>query len=410
MIKSIRFTVVRASSYYVLGGVRLYDLNGLILPIKFTNNYDAGATAYFHIENKHYNSGKATTTNVYSATSYAVDNAFDTSTYTETDSTRNNYWLSGSANYVDLSFDNPIALSKIDLRPYCGDGASRKINSVTIALTMYNGEVVTKTFDTSSYIENEKMTIDLLAMLEESGKSYNELFLMKNISTNKIYSTDVFRQEYLVKMTSNTVDAYGGNITVSASSVYSVNYLAWKAFRRGAGDSYGWVSLNGKTTNQWLQIDYGERKYVNWVRLTSRNYNQPTEHLKSFDILGSYDGVNWKVVGEFRDVPSWGQSETREYKLQFPKDYRYYRVSVIANQGYSNYVTIGDVVFGYTSIVELDNLNEENYKKYGSSEIRDFNMPLGSIIKPIHKEQIQNNNVASVTLGERPKSIKLIKR
>lgn len=63
-------------------------------------------------------------------------------------------------------------------------------------------------------------------------------------------------------------DATGNNgtgYTVSASSIYSSSYDAWKAFNGDTvGGDKGWFSQSGNTGPQWLQIQFTNAQVVNF--------------------------------------------------------------------------------------------------------------------------------------------------
>ncbi|WP_051263153.1 discoidin domain-containing protein [Tuberibacillus calidus] len=120
------------------------------------------------------------------------------------------------------------------------------------------------------------------------------------------------------KMTGNTTDG----VTVSASSVYqnSSNYAAFKAFD-GNASTYWTPNVNNAG---WLQIDFGKQKIIKQYgfKIGSFNYSP-----KDFTFQGSNDGVNWDIL-DSESITDWVAGETRNWEIEDPKPYRYYKLDI----------------------------------------------------------------------------------
>ncbi|EJW13996.1 DNRLRE domain-containing protein [Paenibacillus alvei] len=137
-------------------------------------------------------------------------------------------------------------------------------------------------------------------------------------------------------MTSNNTPA---PYVISASSFSSTNY-AWRAFNKST--SGYWQTSTGKTSGEWIQIDYGvgNEKYISSYKISAFTNNGV---IKSFRLLASNDEVNWIEIDKRTNEPSWGTDEVRSYTIlgNPAEKFRYYRLVVL--ESYFNFVNIGQL-------------------------------------------------------------------
>lgn len=193
----------------------------------------------------------------------------------------------------------------------------------------------------------------------------NKILLLSN---NKIHSLkDWLYKWHETKMTSNTTPT---PFIASASSVWDSRYESWKAFN-GTNIDYSdcWATANWKVTG-WIQIDFGEKKRVNMLSLTSRNNSDLRHSVETFpkDIIvyGSNDGVNFKQIKSFNSLSVTTYNET--ITLELPTSYyRIYRLEVLSNNGNTSYTAIGEILYGLKEdkVINIPSYSEQNFINYG---------------------------------------------
>ncbi|MFJ7982415.1 discoidin domain-containing protein [Lysinibacillus xylanilyticus] len=358
-VKEISFKCTKASVYYSIGGVRIYDKNGNIYPIKFpTKNSSTSNT--FYIQGTDI-TGVVSTTNSYGSY-YFVDSPFDTDKPIITSYTSNNYWLSSSADTIKISFDKNIVVSRIDFVPYCGNGSDRKQSAVEVtAVDSGRNILLQEKYNTSSYVENQ-----VYSAFTPRLSYYKDMLLNSN---NKIYSLVSIDTIYVTNMTSNTAPS---PYVASASSEYSGSSGAWKAFD---GTTSVWESKT--TTNEWIQIDYGKSTKINNVTIQSST-SYPDRFPKSFEILGSNDGVEFHSIATITDEKAWSKEESRLYHFK-NRNYKSYRLKILSSFSNSS-IMIGEMLFGYdaTILYAIPTNSQQNFIKYGYNSLKDMNKTLSN--------------------------------
>ncbi len=198
-----------------------------------------------------------------------------------------------------------------------------------------------------------------------------ELVLLS--SNNKTYSLKSKEVKHATNMSSDTLPS---PFVASASSVYSTSLTAYKAFSgENTNAISSWVSADG-SPNSWVQIDYGSKKIANIVYVTNRNDfdSFANSSPKDFNILGSNDGISFDVIAEIKNQTNWIQNETRKFLISEPKEYRYYRLEIISNNG-GTYTAIGEILYASEQgFAELPSLSEQNFVNYGETSISNFNV------------------------------------
>ena len=136
----------------------------------------------------------------------------------------------------------------------------------------------------------------------------------------------------------------------SAKSVYSTEYVSWKAFNSATGDS-SCAGGNGSVPagtdiptdgEWWIQVDLGVKKAATqgrWRTRSGGNWAGANEGLPAdFQILGSNDDTAWNdtvtsgkwiVTGSFTDYPQLAaETWCTPFILDSPGYYRYWRMKV----------------------------------------------------------------------------------
>lgn len=191
----------------------------------------------------------------------------------------------------------------------------------------------------------------------------SSVFLLRD--NNKLYSLESIDTWYSTNMTSDKTPV---PLVASASSVYGSSFPAWKSFNgTNIVSSYDvWASANGQLTG-WIQIDYGKSLKVNRLRLgATSDADYLPANPKTFNILYSNDGITFSKATTIRNQTNWTVKENREYVFKEFKA-RYIRIEVLENNGHTNYVTIGEILFGCKTFTlkQIPILSLSNFIDYG---------------------------------------------
>ncbi|HBT70780.1 MAG TPA: hypothetical protein DEB37_00450 [Lysinibacillus sp.] len=367
-VKEIAFKCTKASTYYTIGGIRLYDKNDKIYPIKFS--LKNGLTSnIFYIQGTDI-TGTVSVTNSW-GTYYFVDSPFDTDKSIVTNYPSINYWLSSSADTIKISFDKSVQISRIDFVPYCGNGTDRKQNAVEIiAIDETQNLLLQEKYNTSTYVENQ-----VYSVLTPTLTFLRSVLLKSN---NSIYSYESNNVKHVTKMTSNTAPS---PLVASASSIYSSSYPAWLAFNGTRTDVNNcWITSSSLLTDQWVQIDFKDKKRVNHIEVVGMGVN-PTSSPKNFTIFGSNDGITFYPILRINNQTNWGIFESRKFSFNYVAEYRYYRFHMHDNNGYATYSGVVDIVYSLigSSLMILNNSSVKSFVNYGSTRLIDMNKPIRNI-------------------------------
>ncbi|UXJ70198.1 discoidin domain-containing protein [Lysinibacillus fusiformis] len=364
-VKEIAFKCTKASTYYTIGGVRLYDKNDKIYPIKFSSKN--GLTSnIFYIQGTDI-TGTVSATNSW-GTYYFVDSPFDTDKSIVTSYPNVNYWLSSSADTIKITFNIPVKISKIDFVPYCGNGTDRKQNAVEIIVIDETQNIfLQEKCNTSTYVENQ-----VYPVLTPTLTSLRSVLLKSNDS---IYSYESNNVKHVTKMTSNTTPS---PLVASASSIYSSSYPAWLAFNGTRTDVNNcWITSSSLLTDQWVQIDFKDKKRVSHIEVVGMGVN-PTSSPKNFTVSGSNDGISFYPLLKINNQINWGTFESRGFNFNYVVNYRYYRFHIHDNNGYASYTGIVDIVYSLngSALMNLNNSSKKSFVNYGNIRLFDMNKPI----------------------------------
>ncbi|MEK3769635.1 discoidin domain-containing protein [Paenibacillus sp. FSL R5-0887] len=174
---------------------------------------------------------------------------------------------------------------------------------------------------------------------------FSLLLLFSFVSITKANTTTV--SSLIPVMTSNTSPSG----VVSASSEWGIDHQAFNAFNNNNND-YGWASKEGVPYG-WIAYEFESPQIVNSYSLTGRgkNENVAKESPKNWTFEG-WDGENWVVLDTQNNITGWTTSADKVFAFNNEKEYKKYRLNISENNGYSYFVTIGEIKMNYTPAPE----------------------------------------------------------
>lgn len=147
-----------------------------------------------------------------------------------------------------------------------------------------------------------------------------------------------FNPDVIPLMAANT----NADCTITSSSQYDANYMPWKACDNYNGDAFCWLTQNGINTG-WFKLNFTNPKKAVALALTSRNSTDAnTTSPRDFIIEGSNDDINYTLLGGYTGITGWLQNEKRLFAFLNTTIYKYYRVTITANNGLAAYTGIGE--------------------------------------------------------------------
>nr|WP_246506578.1 Ig-like domain-containing protein [Kistimonas asteriae] len=153
-------------------------------------------------------------------------------------------------------------------------------------------------------------------------------------------------------MTSNTDQGF----VVSASGQATADYAAHKAFdgvdASSANNANSWATAG---SSGWLQVDTGEPITVWRYDLKAIGRDQGREP-RDWQLLGSNDGVNFEVIDSHSSVTDWSLREVKDFELDEPATYRYFKLDISSNNGDSYTGVDGFQLFQVATTDEGDSL------------------------------------------------------
>lgn len=160
------------------------------------------------------------------------------------------------------------------------------------------------------------------------------LFSLLGINVN---ATVQYTDDLVPAMTSNT----SPNGIASASSEYSADYAAYKAFDNLKNLVY-WSSTG---TTGWLAYEFSTPKIIkkytmNWALDTNNAYTSQCPKNWTFE---AWNGTQWVVLDTRTNQINWDYNVKREYTFSNSTAYNKYRINVSANNGSLSYLGIGEI-------------------------------------------------------------------
>ena len=124
----------------------------------------------------------------------------------------------------------------------------------------------------------------------------------------------------------------------------SCPYLGTKAFDDGSLTDFNsrWLANKSTLPNSWVQFQFNEgAKVVNAYRVYGlTSYDYATRDPKDFQLDGSNDGTNWTLLDSQSNQTSWGDHEARFFEFTNRTPYSYYKFTITANNGASDYTGV----------------------------------------------------------------------
>lgn len=147
----------------------------------------------------------------------------------------------------------------------------------------------------------------------------------------------------LVGLTGNMTNYTTGGVTVSASS--DSGSFAWRASDASGVSTY-WQPANNSLP-AWIKYDFGSAVTIRsyWMKSNYSSFGvTPNTAPTQWYLEGSNDNASWINLGAV-DNRDFNQ-QTGVYQVESPGSYRYYRLTVTANNGASNQqMRIGELRF-----------------------------------------------------------------
>ena len=147
-------------------------------------------------------------------------------------------------------------------------------------------------------------------------------------------------QDITPKMTSNTTPA---PYKVSASGTLNVDFAPWKAF---SGTNTGGIdSWAGNSIACWIKFDFNKNTRIDAIMTQERDSTPNGTMPKEMILYGSNDDIFYEGVLTISNQILWSQAEGRIFKLDNAVSFRYYKLNVLENTGYSTSSVIGLIKF-----------------------------------------------------------------
>jgi len=190
------------------------------------------------------------------------------------------------------------------------------------------------------------------------GKVFtHEIGKINTLSIKEIRESK-FVPTYNMIVTNMTANNAPTPFVASASSTHTnTSFQIWKAFNGTLIDANdAWISKGNYIDgigSEWIQIDYGETKFINTLFLTHRAI-ATSYSPKEFEILGSNDEKNFEILHTVDNQADWGVGERRVFTFNNTQGYRYYRLKILeVNTTQAGaYVQIGEIQYGYKNEVK----------------------------------------------------------
>lgn len=240
--------------------------------------------------------------------------------------------------YVSTDNDMLTNVDTVVKYDFIGDTSTRIVN----ADSFYTTSAYTR-----AYIErqSDKSNIKLVYWTNDSVMLGTARAIIYYTKTTDGVEDDWLGYEYTRPATAMSSNTSGGYV-VTASSEYSSNFAAWKAFNKSNSDSYCWATAY-EDTNRWIQIKLDIPLNHVTVTITNRNHGSLVNGIIDGEILGSGDGSEWKTLCTItgRDGATSGLSTT--HYCDVDGTFEYFRIKAKKVYNDTN-VAIGEIsIKGY---------------------------------------------------------------
>lgn len=151
-------------------------------------------------------------------------------------------------------------------------------------------------------------------------------------------------------------------VTASSYRTADGGYNPYKAFdndNNKVTSGHVWITADGTKTG-WIKLDFNKKTAISHFSIqchTSINSTTTTHMLKDFVLYGSDDDIVYNKIKEFYGETGWVFDEKRIFDLNGSFVYRYYKLEILSNNGYSSFSAIPELRF-------LNKSTENKYIKY----------------------------------------------
>ncbi len=224
--------------------------------------------------------------------------------------------------------------------------SARLLKNSNILKLQSNTDRLTQSGDTGFYLfENDVVTeINYFSAKEDKTNSFKTQTIL-NCPKNEKGKPDFIKKiEFSLDIVPAMASAENEDCIITSSSAYDANYLPWKVFRNHNADVYSWLTQSGVPTG-WLKITFKKTTpKVAAISINSRNATDAgTISPKNFIVEGSNDDLNWDLLGDFNEITGWAQNEKRTFALRYTDNYKYYRLTIVQNNGHATLCGIGEL-------------------------------------------------------------------
>lgn len=132
-------------------------------------------------------------------------------------------------------------------------------------------------------------------------------------------------------MTSNTTPA--PYVVSASSSLETTDAYVWNAFDGTTTGITKWETVSGIIA-AWIKIDFGSVKTIDAFSIKCKTGF--TSAPKDFVLYGSNDNIIYESITTLSNEILWSADEDRLYRLQCSVSYRYYKLNIITNNGFTS--------------------------------------------------------------------------
>ena len=160
------------------------------------------------------------------------------------------------------------------------------------------------------------------------------LAIMLGYSTNVFAANDIYTDNLIPKMTSDT--SPNGKVTYSSS--FNSIWVGYKAFDKSTGGA-AWCTASNQSKG-WLAYEFDAPKKISRYSITSATGGANNAAPKSWAFEGSNDGTSWVVIDSQSNQVNWKDLEKRTYTTYNKTLFKSYRIRIIE----SNYSSLCQIM------------------------------------------------------------------
>lgn len=330
-----------------LGGIRFYGEDGKI--IESGNIIGTPSTVIAETEKF-----IVSATSSYNNTTYAPSNAIDTKKAQTSPNADGSYWLALNDDdnlTFSVEFKTEVnIISKIDFNPTPDANLTNRGVNQNFSIEFYsNSEKLIASYE----VIPEFSTRNKINTINTPVPIINKILLSSNDNTYSLKKGNISNEIATPIMTSNTTPS---GIVTSNSNI--ANQM-WRVFDRG-------ITSNSTTSNvndYWISYEFEEEKEI--IKYSVESSSTTQYRPKNWNILGSKDGINWKIIDTRADIVY--TNNIAEFTISNSEKFKHYRLHITLNNG-SNSSDIREwrmFELIRSEIFELPSYSEQNFIDYG---------------------------------------------